>query len=727
MDKRAAAQYLDTLFAGREGHVAVAYKDKGQSWQECSFAWPTGKDKLLGWADVHSDANIFVCPALRKDGHTRKKGDMRPSRWLWADVDWQSVPADRVGDVKDRIKELGAMVVRSGSDGGGEPNVHVYVQLNRDVDAAEFIKLNTGLRDYLYADNKQADNSFLRLPGTTNWKTPEGSAVRRSGGVVGPVQVLNLMKRRAFRDAKVPADVDAADWSLVDVPELPSSLRRRLKMPADEAIGRYGARNAAVHGMVRDLLKKGLSSDQIHSAMHKFPAGLDKMADENGYDLHLDIARVIVRAEDLREKVEQVKELEEQIDEIFEEISAEEVLSEGFDEEVNKLLRSRQVRRAADMAEAASGYVRPPADTTTWLHDAFTLPPAPVQWLIQDMCSADATVVIAGQYKTGKTKLMIASLMSALVDGEPFLGQMPVTVPEGGAKIGHWNLEMSASDLIDKYMRPVGYKNPQNIKLGNWRGQPINLMTELGMADAVEWLRGLNVWMIDSWTALCRTCGVDPNSGKEVGMLLHRIEEIKAASGVRVCFFLAHTARSASESERPGTRGASEVDDHVDSRWVLTRDKSDVRFIQVEGRDTQLEPVSLDFNVDTGRSVVGATSRASAATDGWVQTVVKIVHGMGPGRGVNEATLIRKMREVQTIGVAKAKDFIQQADAAGFIEIKMEPRVNGRGRAEKMHYLTSDARGGGGDEHKMMDRMKTATPREVNLSDVRVRTRRRPT
>src|SRR4051812_32523651 len=142
MDKRAAAQYLDNIYGTQPGYVAAAYKDRDQSWQEIQFAWPQDRTKLLGWAEVHQDANVFICPALRQDPHTRKKGDMLPSRWLWADVDMQSVPEDKRAEVETRINELGSLVVRSGSG----DNRHVYVNLGTEVDHTEHIRLNTGLR-----------------------------------------------------------------------------------------------------------------------------------------------------------------------------------------------------------------------------------------------------------------------------------------------------------------------------------------------------------------------------------------------------------------------------------------------------------------------------------------------------------------------------------------------------------------------------------------------------
>lgn len=715
MNKRAAEQYLDRIFAGKTGHVAVAYKDKGQSWNERSFAWPEDKGKLLGWAEVHKDANVFICPALRKASDTRKKGDMQPSRWLWADVDWQGVPHTRVADVKARIAELGAFTVASGStDTSGLDNVHVYVELNEPVPHEQFIKLNTGLRDYLYADNKQADNSLLRLPGTTNWKTEQGSLVREQESSGITVASAALMKRRAFRDAKVPADAELSDWSMVDVSDLnlPRRLMRQLAMTPEEAKSRYGARNTAVYALTKDLYQRGLDADQIHTLMDKFPAALDKAAEENGYDRHLDVDRCLARIKQAEDAIveAETEDLDDQIEDEFPELSKEQADAELIEEGVEKELLRRAIKRAADQAESSSDHTPPPTDATTWLHDALMMPPAPVQWLIEGMCSADATVVIAGQYKTGKTKLMIASLISSLVDGEPFLGVKPVHVPEGGAKVGHWNLEMSGLDLIDKYMRPVGYKNPHNIKIANWRGYSVNILTEPGKTDAVEWLKGCDVWTVDSWTALCRMCGVDPNSGKEVGMLLGRIEEIKVEAGVRVCFFLAHTARASAESDKPGTRGASELDDHVDSRWMLTVDKSDVRFIQSEGRDTQMSAISLDFNEETGRSTIGAVTRESAARDGAVQTVVKAVKAHG--RPVNKTTLIKKLREAK-MSARVAGDAIEEAVEGGWIVHTAVERPGG-GRAMQMFSLTAD-------EAPADDRRQNATPREVNLSTVSLR------
>jgi hypothetical protein len=714
MDNRAAEQYLNEMFGNGQGYVAVAYKDRDSSWQECQFAWPAERNKLMGWAGIHQDANVFICPALRRDPHTRKKGDGSNLKWLWADVDWDKVPAEKVAEVNARIKDLGTYIVSSGTGS----NAHVYVGLTGPVDPAEHLKLNTGLRDYLYADHKQADNSLLRLPGTTNWKTDAGAPVALRGGNGRKVSKASLLKRRAFRDAKVLADAELLDWTFIEVEGLPRRVKAMVTMPTPEAEARYGNRHKAVWAITGELHRRGLGPDEIHSLMDKFPPAISKASEENGYDVHKDVEKRLLY-DRAKAPVEDETEADQDAGEVFEEVTFEEMQASLVSEGVEKELLRRSIRRAADMAEAMRGHTEPPPDASVSLSDALGSPPAPVQWLIDGLCSAEANVVIPGQYKSGKTKLMMASLVTALADNEPFLGSRAVHVPEGGAVVGHWNLEMSALDLIDKYMRPAGFKNPHNVHLANWRGYRLNILTDPGKTAAVEWLksRGVQVWTLDSWTALCRMCGVDTNSGSEVSMLLGRIDEIKMEAGVKVFFFLAHTARASSEADKPGTRGASEVDDLVDSRWMFTVDKSEVRWLQAEGRDTQMSAVSLDFNEDTGRSVIGAVTRQSAAQDGAVQLVVKTLRDMGPGKGLGQAALVAKLKEVRGGSVTRLREYIADAEEAGFIRIEKVPRPGG-GRHQLMHYLTSD-------EPPEGNRQMNATPREVNLATVNVRGRRR--
>jgi hypothetical protein len=710
MDKRAAGQYLDNLFGRRAGHVAVAYKDKGESWQEHTFAWPKGRVSLLKWAEIHQDANVFICPALRKNPN-RVKGDGTALDWLWADVDMDKVPTIKRADVEARIKALGTLTVASGSG----DNRHVYVKLERQVTIEEHRKLNTGLRDYLYADAKHADNSLLRLPGTTNWKTDAGSAVAIVGEATDKRSVDTLMQIPAFRKARVTSLDGTGDWTPVEMDGLPRRVKAMASMPVDEAVAKYGSRYKAVWAITGELYKRGLTPDMVHTLMDQFPAAVQKNEDEHaGYDVHKDVSRRIDR-----DNQAIPAEVEEDEDDPFPEADDEDESDQkqrDFNDSVEKELQRRGIRRAADMAEAMAGHTQPPDDTSESLDDALSMPAEPIQYLIDGLCSATGTVVITGQYKSGKTHLMTSSLIRSLADNEPFLGARHVHVPEEGAIVGHWNLEMSRLDLVDKYMRPAQFANPHNVKLAHWQGYRVNLLSEPGKRDAVNWLRSrsVRVWTIDSWTALCRMSGVDPNDNKEVADLYATVVEIKIEVGIQAVFILAHTARSSSESEKPGTKGASSLDEMVDTRWMFTVDKSDVRWLQAEGRGTQMSAISLDFDEDTGRSTVGSVSRQSAAQDGMVQLIARTLKDHP--EGLSQATLVKMVKEVNRKGVSAIKDGIREAEETGFIEIK--DVQGGRGRPVKVHFLA-------GLEKPMGDKRMNATPRSVNLAGVHVRSRRR--
>lgn len=720
MDKRAAGQYLDTLFGDRAGHVAVAYKDKGQSWQECQFEWPKERSKLIGWADVHHDANIFVCPALRKDAHTRKKGDMQPTRWLWADVDWQAVPGDKREDVKARIADIGTYVVSSGSG----DNVHVYVELSQPVEHVDFIKLNTGLRDYLYADNKQADNSLLRLPGTTNWKTEQGSPVAARGGNGRKASKAALLKRRAFRDAKVIADAEATEWSFIEVEGLSRRVRSWVTMPVDEAVARYGTRHEAVWAITGDLIKRGLGPDEVHSLMDKFPAALSKAADENGYDVHRDVDKRFAYA---RATAALTEEEVEHIEEEAFELATEADDAEEYAARVQRLaaaeLERSEARKLARTMEAERAWSAPPADVSWSLHDVLSDPPQPAQYLIgippgakRGLCGVKHNVVITAQYKTGKTKFVIATIAKALADGEDFMGCVPVHTPVGGVVVGHWNCEMDAAEMASDYVIPADIHNVKNLRGANLRGYRVNLLTPQGKRWAVQWLRGeianpdgsypppVKVWTIDSLARLARMAGVSEKDNDEMFDLLMALDEVKVEAEVDVLFLITHTGRTPQEEGKERARGATAIDDWCDARWIMTNE-SGVRFLAVDGRGVGMDASPLVYDEATGHSDKGFGGREEVKADGAIETIVRLVKD---SPGITQKALQDALRG--KMSARTVLNSIEDAIDANKVEIRED--ASGRGKPAKRHYLTSDSKPEG-------DRRMNATPQNVDLRGVR--------
>lgn len=713
MDESSA--YLDLMFGTAHGHVAVAYKGPRDSWHEQQFEWPEDRSKVLWWAKQHARGNLFICPALRTDAHTRKKGDGTNLHWLWADVDWDKVPADKHEVVRKRISQVGTYVVSSGTG----DNAHVYVKLSRVVSVVDHFRLNTGLRDYLYADAKHADNSLLRLPGSTNWKTKPGTPVRKIAGHNKRISPDALIKLRAFARVKaIQGDTGMVDWVKVDVSDVPRRLVRMANMSPDEGLGRYGSRHKAVWAIVGDLHRAGLDDHTIHTLMDGCPLEVSKREDEHGaYDVHKDVARRLAAIVD----AQRVVDTDGEDDSPFRDLTDEE-LAEFKDQSpaniaVNKELARREVKREADRIEAMRRFMAPPDDVSWTAAEMMANPPQRMKYLIGPMTEGERgiagvkhNVVITAQYKTGKTALVLASLARALCDGESFLDAFET--PAGGVVVGHWNCEMEGDELFEDYIACAGFENPDNLKIANLRGYGVNILTAEGKAWTVEWLRSrdVKVWTIDSLARLLRMCGVKEKENDEVLNVLMAVDEIKVEAGVDVCFVIAHTGRVQHEEGSERARGATVIDDWPDARWILTKEGAGpeaVRFLAVEGRGVSLRTTSLVFDGDTKRSVLGGESRTDVADDGNVQAVVEIVRAT-PGLSKLKLTEMVKRRLKSGIGVAR--DAIEESIENGWVEVRRETRSGG-GRASIKHFPV----GGENSKYSVSSEGTGATPRPINF------------
>lgn len=699
MHSAAANEYLDLLFGQSEGYVAVAYKGPRNSWQEQQFEWPTDRQKLLWWADQHARGDVFICPALRGDAHTRRKNDGVDMHWLWADVDMDKVPEGKQSLVRQRIAQLGSYVVSSGTG----DNCHVYVELDRAVTVAEHYALNTGLRDYLYADAKHADNSLLRLPGTTNHK-PDAGAVGARGGNGKRFRVDSLRKLRAFNRVVGGVSGGVVDWTRVDVSDVPAKLRRLASMSVDEATSRYGGRYKAEWAVIGDLHRAGLTVDEIHSLMDTFPPALDKADDEHGaHDVHKTVAKRLRAIEDAQRVIDEGGDDDSPFHDLSDEELAEHEKQAPDNPALRKELDRREVRRQADHIEAMRRFMAPPDDVSWNAADALRNPPEGHKYLIgpnedgtKGLAGLKHNVVITAQYKTGKTSMVLASLARSLCDGVPFLDQFPTPM----RVVGHWNMEMEGNELLHDYIGVADFDYPHNLHVANLRGYGVNILTELGKAWAVQWLRdrGVQVWTIDSLARLLRMCGVKEQDNFEVLNVLMAIDEIKIEADVDVCFVIAHTGRveMAEGSER--ARGATVIDDWPDARWIITK-QGEIRFIAVEGRGVALPATSLNFNHETKVSTLGVRGKDEVAADGAVQCVVKIVEA---NAGVSKTTLANMVRRVLSCGSAAAVDAIEDAVVGGWIEPRRVTKPGG-GRATIKHYPIVDDGGEGRVKRRVLD------------------------
>lgn len=673
-----AEQYVDLLFGDSKGYVAVAAKNGAAGpWQEQVFLWPHDRELLLSWANANIQGDVFICPALRKT-KGRSKNDGAHLRWLWADIDWQDVPRHRISDVKRRIAQLSkaGFTVSSGSG----DNIHLYVKLAQTATLDVWRRLNAGLRAYLYADAKHTDNALLRLPGTINHKPSGGGVTLGPIADDGDVAASWMLAKEEWQNVVITDErgVNDGAYDTVDVsPFMKGEVKRRVNMPLDEAIGRYGTRHGAVYQVASWLSKKAFTSDQIHSLMADFPAGLDKEEDERGYSLHVDIARCLAA----NPTVEALEVVEESAWELVEDSDDDDTVDDSLLATARKRVRAWDADELARQMRAQRMFTPPPDDVSyTWAQRIST-PRPPVQFAVDTIAAVGQNVTITGQYKAGKTLLGV-NLIRSLVDGESFLGHFKINAKNGSARVGFWSFEMSMSDL-DGYVDPMGITDDGAGRMAvlSGRGYGINILTDVGKTWAINWLKqwGCNSWLIDSHARMCRMAGVDENDNGQVLGLLHRLDEIKELAGIGELYYLVHTGRGETGSDVGGSggvaraRGATVIDDWADARWVLTRQGA-VRFLSVEGRSVvDMSARSLEFDSETGRMTLGTHDPISAKVDGLTALLVSVITDH-PGE-YNERALRMVMRE-RSAGsshdrVKRARD---EAISLGAIRIEDGPR-----------------------------------------------------
>lgn len=290
--------YLKAMFGERSGYVAVTFGHNPRltkprfdkdDWREKFYQWPQQYMDLIGDVDSalnHPDTlnehiEVFICPGLR-DKPSRRAGDNKPLMWVWADLD--STPTD---DAIERINNLGAMSVLSGSEG----HRHVYIPLRKPVNNVDHKALCRLLKDVIGAkDSKIAENDLLRLPGTLNWKKREATKVvikrhhrapRRTNGdlrdtmmdMVGPSKSWDGYRNKAL--ASEPAQLgDVVD---VPVPRLKKESKKCFAyQPTTDGTKRY----EAIYKLITTMHEEGYSRDQIHVTLYEYPPAVSKWSIE---------------------------------------------------------------------------------------------------------------------------------------------------------------------------------------------------------------------------------------------------------------------------------------------------------------------------------------------------------------------------------------------------------------------------------------------------------------
>lgn len=286
-----AEYFLDRLYGDREGFVVVAFGHNPRTtkprfargdFRSKYYSWPAERDDLIEEVDDllngpgtrRENVEVFINPALRRKP-SREAGTNAPIRWVWCDVD-HTPTADEL----ERINQLGAMTVLSGSEG----HRHVYIPLDHGVNSRTHQAMCRALRTALNGDDKITENDFLRLPGTLNWKTINPRQVWLKSIGRAPQtpdklkSMLSSMTNTAFEEYE--KDITEESHNSQDVPldyeglklsKLPVEVKKAFQYQPDP-----GKRNNAIFLLIATSKENGLSRADTHALVRKYPPAISK-------------------------------------------------------------------------------------------------------------------------------------------------------------------------------------------------------------------------------------------------------------------------------------------------------------------------------------------------------------------------------------------------------------------------------------------------------------------
>ena len=307
------------------------------------------------------------------------------------------------------------------------------------------------------------------------------------------------------------------------------------------------------------------------------------------------------------------------------------------------------------------------------LADELALPDEEVAWRITDLLPVDANALLAAQYKTGKTT-MVLNLLRSMADGDAFLSALKVERP--GGRVAYFNYEVSRGQMR-RWMRLQGIRCPERIALLNLRGQQLPLVQPDVHKWVVEWLKAneATFWVVDPYARAFVGSGDSENDNMQAATFLDLLDQIKEEAGVRELVLVTHTGRSTDPSGRTRARGATRIDDWADERWLLTRDPDhdEDRYLEATGRDVNWPQHLLHFEPDTGHLSAGNTDRTQVRRSRLEDLVVDLVR-QHPGIA---ARPLQEMVRERAGGASRQAIETAIADAKSGLRISGHPGPRG--------------------------------------------------
>lgn len=235
-------------------------------------------------------------------------------------------------------------------------------------------------------------------------------------------------------------------------------------------------------------------------------------------------------------------------------------------------------------------------------------PPPPVNWRIDGWQPAGTRVMLAAQFKAGKTTLT-GNLARCLVDGDWWLDQAPVRKVNGG-KVTVVDFEMSERQVIS-WLSDQKIINTDQILLVPLRGagSSFNIIDDTTRARWAAEIAGTEYLIVDCLRPILDALSLDEH--KDGGRFLTAFDMLCLEAGITDSLIVHHMGHTGERS-----RGDSRFRDWPDVEWRLVRETDDpaaTRYISAYGRDVDIPESQLTHDPATRHLRLAGGNRSNAA------------------------------------------------------------------------------------------------------------------
>lgn len=260
------------------------------------------------------------------------------------------------------------------------------------------------------------------------------------------------------------------------------------------------------------------------------------------------------------------------------------------------------------------------------LADFLAVPDSSVQFRVDGLLPVGGRVVLAAQFKAGKSTL-VGNLARSLADGAPFLGRFVVTPPRGRVVIIDAELDQRT---LRRWLRDQDIAAPKRVSVVPLRGR-VASFDLLDRDIRREWAKLLREHQADVVILDClRPCldSLGLSEDKDAGRFLVAFDALLAEAGAGEAVVVHHAGHNGERS-----RGDSRLRDWPDVEWRLLREASEDgevdpnarRYFAAYGRDVDVAEGLLRYEPDTRWLALAGGSRKDTAADAVIADVLALL------------------------------------------------------------------------------------------------------